>query len=216
MVRSHRFGRSCFSRPLHILCSVHLFVVPPISFFIPRAFRSSSTRPRVHPSPPAPSVAFIACAAPGHRHDELSTASFHPRPLWYVNRPTRVRRIHPDDVAPHPPVAIFLFDSLSICLYGVLVGKNGASGTQFMGPLVESRSRLTPSYRDSVRNRSPDHVFHFNLYHHHSVRLFCRRSRSQQPSHVKSLLVVSICNIQGTERNHSRYHTSLHLARSAL
>ena len=84
---------------LHILCSVHLFVLPLISFFIPRAFRSSSTRPRVHPSLPAPSVAFIACAAPGPRHDELSTASFHPRPFWYVTGPTRVLRIHPDDVA---------------------------------------------------------------------------------------------------------------------
>ena len=38
--------------------------------------------------------------------------------------------------------------------------------------LVQNRSRLTPSYRGSVRSRSPDHVFHFNLYHHHSVRPF--------------------------------------------
>ena len=196
-----------------ILCSVHPFVSSLICFFIPRAF---VRRPLVHPfiPPPAPSVAFVARAAFGPRY-ELSTTSLHPCPFWYVIRPTCDRRVRPDDSAHISSCYISLQFFFCLSLWDSRRRKR-CSRCVVRRSSVESRSRLTPPYHDSIRSRSPDHVFHFNLYHHHSVRRFCRCSRSQQAAHAEAHLVVSICNIQGTERNHSRYHTSLHLARSAL
>lgn len=195
-----------------ILCSVHPFVSSLICFlfhglsFVVR----SSTRSSL---PPAPSVAFVARAAFGPRY-ELSTTSLHPCPFWYVIRPTCDRRVRPDDSAHIPSCYFPLQFSFCLSLWDSRRRKR-CSRCVVHRSSVESRSSLTPPYHDSIRSRSPDHVFHFNLCHYPSVRPFVS-VHSRQAAHANYSPAVSICNIQGTARNHSSYRTSLHSAPSVL
>ena len=62
-----------------------------------------------------------------------------------------------------------MFNTFSVCLYGVVLGKRGVSGESSVGGWLKVAA-LTTSYRDSIRSRSPDHVFYFNLCRLLSVR----------------------------------------------